>query len=56
MKSDEGYKKFQNEPSLRILELRQKIKDRSYLDNAVQRIAFVMSRQLVEDSQAERKF
>lgn len=34
--------------SPRILELRKKIHDAEYLDNAVQRIAYVISRKLVE--------
>lgn len=35
--------------SPRILELRKKIHDAEYLDNAVQRIAYVISRKLVEN-------
>ncbi|MCF0243028.1 MAG: hypothetical protein HUK25_10340 [Treponema sp.] len=35
--------------SPRILELRKKIHDSEYLDNAVQRIAFVISQKLVEN-------
>lgn len=38
-----------NELSPRILELRKKIHDAEYLDNAVQRIAFVISQKLVEN-------
>ncbi|HAC32170.1 MAG: hypothetical protein IKS30_03125 [Treponema sp.] len=34
----------------RVLELRQKIHDVEYMDFAVQRIAQVLSRKLVEDS------
>ncbi len=34
----------------RVMELRQKIHDDEYLDFAVQRIAQVLSRKLVEDS------
>lgn len=34
--------------SPRLLELRKKIHDEEYLNNAVQRIALVMSRNLVE--------
>ena len=34
--------------SAKILELRQKIQDESYVDNDVQRIALVLSRRLVE--------
>lgn len=37
------------ELSPRILELRRKIHDSSYLDNAIARIAQVVSRNLVED-------
>ena len=38
-----------SELSPRILELRKKIHDAEYLDNAVQRIAFVISQKLVEN-------
>lgn len=34
--------------SARILELRRKIQDEAYIDNAVQRIALVLSRRIVE--------
>lgn len=37
--------------SERVLELRQKIHDVEYIDYAVQRIAQVLSRKLVEDSE-----
>lgn len=37
--------------SERVLELRQKIHDSEYLDFAVQRIAQVLSRRLVEDNE-----
>ena len=36
--------------SPKILELKKKIKDSSYVDNAVQRIAQVLSRKIVEDN------
>lgn len=35
--------------SARILELQQKIQDENYLNNAIDRIAFVISRSLVEN-------
>lgn len=35
----------------RVLELKQKIHDSEYLDYAVQRIAQVLSRKLVEDNE-----
>lgn len=38
----------EQENSERILELRKKIMDEKYLDNAIQRIALILSRQLVE--------
>ncbi len=37
--------------SERVLELRKKIHDAEYVDYAVQRIAQVLSRKLVEDSE-----
>ena len=37
--------------SPRVVELRKKIHDSAYLDFAVQRIAQVLSRKLVEDSE-----
>ncbi len=37
--------------SPKILELRQKIHDLEYVDSAVQRIAQVLSRRIVEDSE-----
>jgi hypothetical protein len=55
MKSVPQQKPTQNIPSERILELRQKIHDNVYLENAVQRIAFVMSRQLVDNVSTGRK-
>lgn len=36
------------EVSQRILELREKIHDETYMNNAVQRIALVLSRKIVE--------
>lgn len=42
-------KQDQCELSPRILELREKIQDKSYLDSAIQRIAQVVSRRLVEE-------
>ncbi len=39
----------ESELSPRLLELRQKIHDEEYLNNAIQRIAQVISRKLVED-------
>ncbi len=36
--------------SARLLELRVKIHDKDYVNNAIQRIAQVISRKLVEDS------
>ena len=40
-----------SEYSPRVLELRKKIHDASYVDYAVQRIALVLSRRLVEDDE-----
>ena len=39
---------LEQENSARILELREKILDENYINNAVQRIALILSRQLVE--------
>lgn len=39
--------------SPRVLELRKKIHDSEYLDFAVQRIAQVLSRKIVEDSEQQ---
>ena len=39
--------------SPRVMELRKKIHDAEYLDYAVQRIAQVLSRKIVEDSEHE---
>ena len=38
----------EQETSARILELREKIYDENYLNSAIQRIALILSRQLVE--------
>ena len=38
----------EQEVSARILELREKILDENYIKNAIQRIALILSRQLVE--------
>ncbi|WP_156786602.1 hypothetical protein [Treponema brennaborense] len=40
--------------SERVRELQQKIYDRAYLDNAIQRIALVLSRKLVENREIIR--
>lgn len=39
----------------RIIELRQKIRDDEYVDFAIQRIALVLSRKLVEDKEQSRQ-
>ena len=39
---------LEQETSDRILELRKQILDENYIDNAIQRIALILSRQLVE--------
>ena len=44
-------KSVNNQFSDRVLELRSKIHDSEYVDSAVQRIAQVLSRKLVEDSE-----
>ena len=44
-------KSVNNQFSDRVLELRRKIHDSEYVDSAVQRIAQVLSRKLVEDSE-----
>jgi hypothetical protein len=49
-------KKSQDELSARILELQEKIRDEEYLDGAIARIAFVMSKQLIEGIPARRIF
>ena len=40
--------KLEKETSARILELREKILDENYIENAVQRIALILSRKLAE--------
>ncbi len=35
----------------RLLELRTKIHDVSYIDNAINRIAFILSKNLIDDSE-----
>lgn len=47
-------KTIQNE-SVRILEMRQKIRDELYIDCAVHRIALVLSKKLVENHESVRK-
>ncbi len=42
--------------SPRVLELRAKIQDKEYIDNAVQRIAQVISRKLIEDPDDDTLF
>jgi hypothetical protein len=54
MKSVPQEKNDQDARSERILELQKKIRDNAYLDNAVQRMAFVMSKQLVEGVPVKR--
>ena len=44
-------KSLKSQYSDRVLELRKKIHDSEYIDFAVQRIAQVLSRKLVEDSE-----
>ena len=39
--------------SPRVMELRQKIHDAEYIDYAVQRIAQVLSRKIIEDSEQQ---
>jgi hypothetical protein len=41
-------KSSQEMPPSRVLELQEKIRDKAYLEGAIARIAFVMSKQLVE--------
>jgi hypothetical protein len=40
----------------RVLELRAKIQDEEYIDNAIQRIAQVLSRKLIEDPDDDTLF
>lgn len=49
-------RKKQDYVSPRILDLRIKIKDAAYLDNAVQRIAQVISRKLIENPEDDKIF
>ena len=42
------------EVSSYILEVRKKIQDEKYLDGAIQRIAMILSRKLIEDNEFER--
>jgi len=42
--------------SPRVLELRAKIQDEEYIDNAIQRIAQVISRKLIEDPDDDTLF
>ncbi|HAH60527.1 MAG TPA: hypothetical protein DCL73_00350 [Treponema sp.] len=42
--------------SPRVLELRAKIQDKEYIDNAVQRIAQVISRKLIEEPDDDTLF
>jgi hypothetical protein len=39
---------LEQETSARILELREKILDENYIENAIQRIALILSRKLAE--------
>ena len=39
---------LEEETSARIMELREKIMDENYINSAIQRIALILSRQLVE--------
>ena len=54
MKSVPQEKNDQDARAERILELQKKIRDSAYLDNAVQRMAFLMSKQLVEGIPVKR--
>jgi hypothetical protein len=42
-------------PNARLALLAKKVYDKTYMDNAIQRIAMIMSRQLVEDKDFTRK-
>ena len=42
------------EVSANILEIRKKIQDEKYLEGAIQRIAMILSRKLIEDNDFER--
>lgn len=47
-------KKTKHNESMRILEMRQKIKDELYIDCAIHRIALVLSKKLVENHESVR--
>ena len=49
-------KRKQEYVSPRILDLRVKIRDTAYVDNAVQRIAQVISRKLIENPEDDKIF
>ena len=40
--------KLEKETSARIVEMREKILDENYIENAIQRIALILSRKLAE--------
>ncbi|GMO60954.1 MAG: hypothetical protein Ta2A_07010 [Treponemataceae bacterium] len=48
----------ENQPiySAKVLELKRKISDRRYLDSAVNRIAFVLSRQISEADEGQGNY
>ena len=48
MKDETTKNLVQKEFSPKVLELREKILDDNYVNNAIQRIAFVLSRKIVE--------
>ncbi|MFA6857487.1 MAG: hypothetical protein WCR31_09780 [Treponema sp.] len=52
VREKEKEKKF----SARLLELRAKIQDEEYIDNAIQRIAQVISKKLMEDPDDDTLF
>ena len=49
-------KKGEDKLPARVLELRKKIHDEEYIDNAIQRIAQVISRKLIEDPDDDTLF
>jgi hypothetical protein len=49
-------KKKEEKLPARVLELRKKIHDEEYIDNAIQRIAQVISRKLIEDPDDDTLF
>lgn len=55
MNSVENINIKKQEASARILELRKKITDQTYLDNAIQRIALILSRKLVEKPKGQKE-